>query len=193
MGMQNNVKPSLIEHFQDPPATSAQRIQDHDLIDILVIRVRTLLCGGEFFNDMEDVGHAKDDWFRFFVTWSQRHSYSRHLKLRARHSGPRGVSRLFPARDGKALRRAFKADKSDKYVVSVWPEDNRPVLGQFRVADKSNETIALPELLRVLELSSSIVTVDGIGSQKKNHPRSSCDPGDAGESRLLGRNRKGIN
>jgi hypothetical protein len=43
------------------------RTKDHDLIDILVIVICTLLCAGESFNDMEDFGHAKHDWFKTFL------------------------------------------------------------------------------------------------------------------------------
>ena len=71
------------------------------------------------------------------------------------------------ALDGKALRRALNADQSVKYVVSAGAESNGLVLGQLKVADKSNEITALPELLRVLELSGCIVTVDAMGTQKK--------------------------
>jgi predicted transposase YbfD/YdcC len=41
------------------------------------------------------------------------------------------------------------------------------VLGQLKVADKSNEITAVPELLRVLELSGCIATIDAMGCQKK--------------------------
>ncbi len=44
-------------------------------------------------------------------------------------------------------------DGSVKYIVSAWAEDNGLVLGQLKVADKSNEITAVPRLLRVLELS----------------------------------------
>ena len=47
------------------------------------------------------------------------------------------------------------------------PESNGLVLGQLKVADKSNEITAVPELLRVLELSGCIVTIDAMGCQKK--------------------------
>jgi predicted transposase YbfD/YdcC len=43
---------------------------------------------------------------------------------------------------------------------------NRLVLGQLKVADKSNEITAIPELLRCLELSGCIVTLDAMGAQK---------------------------
>jgi predicted transposase YbfD/YdcC len=41
------------------------------------------------------------------------------------------------------------------------------VLGQLKVADKSNEITAVPELLRVLELGGCIVTLDAMGCQKQ--------------------------
>lgn len=50
------------------PDPRINRRRDHDLIDILVIGVCTLLCGGETFNDMEDFGKAKLDWFRTFLS-----------------------------------------------------------------------------------------------------------------------------
>jgi len=41
------------------------------------------------------------------------------------------------------------------------------VLGQLKVADKSNEITAVPQLLRALELAGCIVTVDAMGCQKQ--------------------------
>ena len=52
-------------------------------------------------------------------------------------------------------------------MVSAWAQSNGLVLGQWKVAGKSNEITAVPELLRVLELSGCIVTVDAMGCQKK--------------------------
>ena len=60
-------KTSLIAHFSPMRDPRIDRRKDHDLIDILVIAVCCLLCGGEGFNDMEDFGEAKEDWFRSFL------------------------------------------------------------------------------------------------------------------------------
>jgi len=38
---------SLPEHFREMPDPRVNRTKDHDLIDILVIAICTLLCGGE--------------------------------------------------------------------------------------------------------------------------------------------------
>jgi predicted transposase YbfD/YdcC len=69
--------------------------------------------------------------------------------------------------DGKALRRALNQGESLSYVVSAWAGDNGLVLGQLKVAEKSNEITAVPELLQVLELNGCIVTLDAMGCQKK--------------------------
>lgn len=50
-------------------------------------------------------------------------------------------------------------------MVSAWAEENRMVLGQVRVNEKSNEITAIPELLRMLEISGCIVTIDAMGCQ----------------------------
>lgn len=66
--MQKHPTLSLVEHFKDLADPRINRTKDHALIDVLVIAVCTLLCGGEGFNDMEDFGKAKEAWFRTFLT-----------------------------------------------------------------------------------------------------------------------------
>jgi hypothetical protein len=58
---------SLIESFKDLPDPRVDRTKDHDLIDILIIAICALLCAAETFNDMEDFGKAKQDWFKTFL------------------------------------------------------------------------------------------------------------------------------
>ena len=173
---------SLLAHFRDLPDPRVNRTLDHDLIDILLIAICTLLCGGETFNDMADFGRAKQDWFKTFLTLRNgipsHDTFNRVLAaldpkaflecfLRWTQSVRQAVPREIVALDGKALRRALNEDQSIQYVVSAWAEDNSLVLGQLKVADKSNEITALPELLRVLELGGCIVTVDAMGCQKR--------------------------
>lgn len=175
-------KASLVAHFARMPDPRINRRKAHDLVDILVIAVCTLLCAGETFNDMEDFGKAKHDWFKTFL--SLRNGIPSHdtfnrvfaaldpkefldCFLRWTQSLRQVVHQEIVALDGKALRRALNKDQSVKYIVSAWAESNGLVLGQLKVADKSNEITAVPELLRVLELSDCIVTIDAMGCQKK--------------------------
>src|SRR5580704_9144714 len=180
--MKIHPKLSLVEHLKAIVDPRLNRTKDHDLIDILVIAVCTLLCAGESFNDMEDFGLAKQDWFKTFL--SLRNGIPSHdtfnrvfaaldpkgfldCFLRWTQSVRRAVPQEIVALDGKALRRAMDKDQSIKYIVSAWAEGNGLVLGQLKVADKSNEITAVPELLRVLELSGCIVTTDAMGCQRK--------------------------
>lgn len=173
---------SLIAYFGTLPDPRINRTKDHDLIDILVIAICTLLCGGETFNDMEDFGRAKADWFKTFL--NLRHGIPSHDTFnrvfaaldpkafldcfqRWTQSLRQAIPQEIVALDGKALRRALNQDQSVQYIVSAWAENNGLVLGQLKVADKSNEITAVPELLRVLELSGCIVTLDAMGCQKK--------------------------
>jgi predicted transposase YbfD/YdcC len=173
---------SLLAHFGDLSDPRINRTKDHDLIDVLVMAICTLLCGGETFNDMEDFGRAKRDWFATFLSLRNgipsHDTFNRVLAaldpkgfldcfLRWTQSVRQAIPQEIVALDGKALRRALNKDQSIQYVVSAWAENNGLVLGQWKVADKSNEITAVPQLLRVLELSGCIVTVDAMGCQKK--------------------------
>jgi predicted transposase YbfD/YdcC len=50
-------------------------------------------------------------------------------------------------------------------VISAWATANHLVLGQRKVDEKSNEITAIPELLRLLDVSGCIVTIDAMGCQ----------------------------
>jgi len=71
--------------------------------------------------------------------------------------------------DGKQLRGSKDGflGKQAIYMVSAWAEANELVLGQRKVNEKSNEITAIPELLKILDISGCIVTIDAIGTQTK--------------------------
>jgi predicted transposase YbfD/YdcC len=179
--MKKHPKLSLIEHFEKLPDPRVNRTKDHDLIDVLIIALCSLLCAAESFYDMEEFGRAKQDWFKTFL--ALRHGIPSHdtfnrvlaaldpekfleCFLAWTQSVRQAVGQEIVALDGKALRRALDGEGSIKYIVSAWAEGNGLVLGQLKVADKSNEITAVPRLLRVLELSGCIVTLDAMGCQK---------------------------
>jgi predicted transposase YbfD/YdcC len=173
---------NLMAQLAQIPDPRIERGKQHALLDILVIGVCALLCGGKGFNDMEDFGHAKEEWFKTFLRLE--HGIPSHdtfnrvfaaldpkafleFFLSWTQSLRQAVAQEIVALDGKALRRALNKGEDLRYVVSAWAEGNGLVLGQLKVQDKSNEITAVPELLRVLELSGCIVTIDAMGCQKK--------------------------
>lgn len=180
--MQTHPKLSLVEQFATITDPRVNRTKEHPLVNVLIIGVCTLLCGGETFNDMEDFGLAKRDWFASFLDLSHgipsHDTFNRVFSaidpqefLQAFVNWTQSVRQAVPgeivAMDGKALRRALAKDQNARVIVSAWAEDNGLVLGQLKVEDKSNEITAVPALLRVLELGGCIVTLDAMGCQKE--------------------------
>jgi predicted transposase YbfD/YdcC len=71
--------------------------------------------------------------------------------------------------DGKTMRGSFDRKKEVKarHIVSAWAEGCRLVLGQEKVDDKSNEITAIPDLLKRIDVSDNIITIDAMGCQRE--------------------------
>jgi len=71
--------------------------------------------------------------------------------------------------DGKALRRSFakKSGQAMLHLVTAWASENHLTLGQVACEEKPNEITAIPELLKLLSLKGSTVTIDAMGCQKE--------------------------
>ena len=82
------------------------------------------------------------------------------------------------------------AGKKPMHVVSAWATENRLVLAQVATEQKSNEITAIPHLLRMLDLSGCIVTIDAMGLQKKIVKQIVDQQGDYGIA--LKKNHKGL-
>jgi predicted transposase YbfD/YdcC len=67
--------------------------------------------------------------------------------------------------DGKTSRGSYdrESSKAALQMIDVWSCEQELVLGQEAVPEETNETGALPELLRLLELEGAIVTIDAAG------------------------------
>ena len=71
--------------------------------------------------------------------------------------------------DGKTVRRSGskKDAKAPIHMVTAFAARQRLVLGQVKVAEKSNEIIAIPRLLTMLAVEGAIVTIDAMGCQRE--------------------------
>ena len=69
--------------------------------------------------------------------------------------------------DGKAIRAAASRVKSEKTPALMNAIDVATglVLAQLPVTDKSNEITGIPQLLKLLNIKGSIITIDAIGTQ----------------------------
>jgi Transposase DDE domain len=70
--------------------------------------------------------------------------------------------------DGKTLRRSYqkKGAKAAIHMILAVAARQRLVLGQVKVAEKSNEIVAIPKLLDLLAIEGAIVTIDAMGCQR---------------------------
>jgi predicted transposase YbfD/YdcC len=95
-----------------------------------------------------------------FVSWL--------TSLRAKAADASDVDKLVFAIDGKTLRRSHDHSKGlgALHSVSVWASDFGLSLGQVACAQKSNEITAIPELLRLVDIKGTIITIDAMGTQK---------------------------
>ncbi len=170
---------AIFDGLDDPRTGNAKR---HLLLEIPVIALGTVLCGGTTCADMALFGRAKQDFLEQFLTLPHgipsHDTFSRVFRLldpaqfrtcfvtsmRRFAATSRGVVAI----DGKTLRRSFDtaAGGSPLHLVSAWACEQRLVLGQLAVDGKSNEITAVPELLELLSLRRAIVTVDALNCQR---------------------------
>lgn len=183
--MEEIVNSSLVEHFskiEDPRMIKKCR---HKLIDIIVITVCASICRfDESWEAVEHFGKIKIDWFKNFLELPNgipSHDTIRRMFLildslkfqQCFYSWANDLRETITgetiAIDGKALRgsRDNVLGKKAIYMVSAWANENKLVLGQVKVDEKSNEITAIPKLLDLLDVSGCTITMDAMGTQKK--------------------------
>lgn len=174
---------TIVDHFSAVKDPRIDRCKRHKLIDILVIGICAVICGADDWVAMAKFGKAKRTWFSRFLELP--HGIPSHDTFRRVFAriDPSSFQQCFLdwiaaigkvthgeiiAIDGKTLRHSYDrgGNQGAIHMVSAWATANRLVLGQWKVDDKSNEITAIPELLRVLELTGGIVTIDAMGCQK---------------------------
>jgi predicted transposase YbfD/YdcC len=174
------------DELEDPRSSINQK---HPLVSVVVIAMMAVLAGAggptaigrwakmkaEFLVKVLDLpnGVPCKDVFRrvlsllepdtfqhCFVSWLQA--------LRAKAAEASGVAQPIFAVDGKTARRSHdrKNGLGALHSVSVWASEFGLSLGQVACAEKSNEITAIPELLRLVDIKGTIITIDAMGTQK---------------------------
>jgi predicted transposase YbfD/YdcC len=181
--MADTVNASIVEHFRTLEDPRIERTKKHNLLDILVIALCTLLSGGEGFQDMELFGKSKRAWLQTFLALPHGiPSHDTFGRVFARLNPQRfqecflawtqAVTQLTQGAlislDGKTVKASFDraTASSPLHMLSAWCSDNGGlVVGQIKTDSKSNESTAIPELLQLLAIKGCIVTIDAMGCQ----------------------------
>ena len=154
----------------------------YPLEELLLVGVAAVACGVEDWVTVSQWGNHRLAWLRKYLSFAHgiasHDTFSRVFGLlEAKHFEAcftRMMSHLcgsldghFLAIDGKSLRGSRHGDKAMAHLVSVRSTTAGLVLGQVRVAEKTNEIHAIPELIETLELKGATVTMDAMGCQTR--------------------------
>lgn len=182
--MDSSIAALLTERFsalEDPRTGRAKR---HNLTDVVTIAICAVICGADSWVDVEMFGKSKEEWLsRLLDLPNGIPSHDTFGRVFARLDSVQ-FERCFKewvatvnevlegqvvAIDGKTVRgsRDGTVGKSAIHLVSAWASANRLILGQVKVADRSNEITAIPELLNTLDVSGCTVTIDAMGCHKE--------------------------
>lgn len=175
---------TFLKHFISITDPRIERCKKHELIDILLLAISAVLSGAEGWEDIEDFGHLKLDWLKQYGTFNAgipKHDTIARVICRLKadeieNAFQSWISSLIKttgcdviAIDGKTARRSFstKDRKSALHTVSAWSCQHQLVLGQTAVDQKTNKITAIPELLTMLDIENSIITLDAMGCQQE--------------------------
>jgi predicted transposase YbfD/YdcC len=182
--LEPNLDRSLAGHFKVLPDPRCPVNRRHTLGDIIVLSIAAVLCGADGWVEIEQFAHAKEAWFRQFLSLENgipsHDTFGRVFALldpkafeACFRSWVASISDFIPgeviAIDGKTLRRSHDRGSglAALHLVSAWAAANRVVLGQVATEAKSNEITAIPRLLELLRIKDCIVTIDAMGCQTK--------------------------
>ena len=139
-----------------------------------------MLSGADGFTGMPEYCKEKEPFLKDFFSFPRPPSHDLFRTIYA-YIDPQEFYRCFVdwaqvvaklsegevvAFDGKALRATRQGDTktSAMYLVSARASQNGLALGQVKVDKKPNEKTAIPKLLKLLDITGCIVTIDAMGT-----------------------------
>jgi predicted transposase YbfD/YdcC len=172
----------FLDYFKELPDPRQCGKVVYPLDELLLLCLLAVLGGAETFVDIARFGEKKLGLLRRFRPFRDGTPSHDHLGdifatldaaqfqrcfvawVAALTGAPADVIAI----DGKTLRRSYqkKGAKAPIHMVSAFAARQRLVLGQVKVAEKSNEIIAIPALLAMMAIEGAIVTIDAMGCQR---------------------------
>lgn len=154
----------------------------HRLIDVIFLTISAILCGAEDWETVKLFGDYQKDWLKSYGGFNKGIPSEDTIGRVFATLEPESFNSCFIdwvnsiskistneviAIDGKSIRGANPKKDGNKmpHIVSAFAAENGLCLGQVKVDQKSNEITAIPELLKILALEDSVVTIDAMGCQ----------------------------
>jgi predicted transposase YbfD/YdcC len=172
----------FLKYFNDLPDPRQRGKVVYPLDEVLLLCLLAVLAGSEAITDIARFGEKKLDLLRRFRPFRDGTPAHDHLGDILATLDAEQFQRCFVAWvaaltgapadviaiDGKTVRRSGhkKGSKPPIHMVSAFAARQRLVLGQVKVADKSNEIVAIPALLEMMAIEGAIVSIDAMGCQR---------------------------
>src|SRR6516162_3210993 len=170
----------FLNYFKDLPDPRQRGKVLYPLDEVLLLCLLAVLAGSEAITDIARFGEKKRELLRRFRPFRDGTPSHDHLGDILATLDAKQFQRCFVAWvaaltgmpsdviaiDGKTSRRSKKGAQEAIHMVSAFAARQRLVLGQVKVAEKSNEIVAIPALLGMLGIEGAIVSIDAMGCQR---------------------------
>lgn len=176
---------SLIQFFSVIEDPRINRHKRYPLVNILVFTFVAILSDQLSWYQIHEFCLTNIDWFSEFLDVSSgvpSHDTFRRVLglidtkqlenimiawLESRRE-KFGSTRRVVALDGKSLRGvAWKINDKQLHILNAWDASENKFVGQLTIESKTNEITAAPEMLKLLNIENTIITVDAMMTQKE--------------------------
>lgn len=155
---------------------------EHPFLSIVMIAILATIGGATGWEDIETYGESHEVWLSTFLALPRGIPHADTYRRVFERIAPSALETCFQTWvaqivstagaqvipiDGKTLKGSYDRHKpqSSLHLVSAWASEHRILLGQVKVASKTNEIKAIPALLHLLEISGCVITIDAMGTQ----------------------------
>ncbi|PHI36190.1 ISAs1 family transposase [Pseudoalteromonas sp. GCY] len=174
---------NLIEHLTVVEETRSDINKKHDLVDVIFLVISAIMAGAEGWQDIQLHGESKEDWLRQYRPFKngipKRHTIARILKsvvaesllealLNWVNEQRQTAGKPVIALDGKVLRGSYRGDKKAALqLVTAYDTESGLVLSQQSTETKQGEISVVRQMLEVLDIKGSVITVDTLHCQRQ--------------------------
>ena len=175
-------------YFSDLVDSRDNRGLRHTLVDLVVMSIYAVLCGytdaenmaffmklqEPYFSKMLDLKYgvpSADTLLRVFAIIEPEkfmqmfYQWIRDILSAIQKNNESELQHI--AIDGKAVRAAAVKGGNIPYIISAYLENYGLSIGQLKVGEKTNEIKEIPKLLKELDITDCVITIDAIGCQKQ--------------------------
>lgn len=172
---------SQFQRLKDPRKAKGT---EHNFLSIVLIAILATIGGATGWEDIELYAESHQTWLATFLDLKHGIPHADTYRRVFALIPPEALQECFlgwvkqiveatgaqviPI-DGKTLKGSYDRGtrQSALHMVSAWASENRLMLGQVKVESKTNEIKAIPALLKVLDITGCIITIDAMGTQTK--------------------------